>query len=209
MFSIIDDQDHDLDIARLIVRWGTLRIRPQLEGKMAVFAAVALMGWSRFLTSIKQGAGAISKTGRLVTGQSDMDWLGCSLDTSSPKKTNHELYLVLSMHSIVLRAYAIFNDNTQNTRFIRLLGSAIDKMFNIYSASSPTTRPKRESFLQIGFQERWYPYLGCVSQVTQNRSPVYVLCWRLVFDLLLSILSLGVHMSSNSLHHIHLLVSGL
>ena len=67
---------------------------------------------------------------------------------------------------------AISTNNTQNTRHIRPLGSATGKRFNTYSASSPTIRPKRESFLQMGFQERRSSYLGCASQTTQNRSPV-------------------------------------
>ena len=37
------------------------------------------------------------------------------------------------------------------------MGNATGKRFNTYSASSPTIRPKREFFLQIGFQERGYP----------------------------------------------------
>ena len=86
--------------------------------------------------------------------------------------------------------------NNQNTRSIYSLGNATDKKFNTYSASSPTTRPKRESFLQMSFQERGYPYLGCVSQATQNRSPVYVLCWRVILGLLLPILGLSTHISS-------------
>jgi hypothetical protein len=52
------------------------------------------------------------------------------------------------------------------------LGSATSKGFNTYSASSPTIRPKRESFLQMSFQKRGCPYLGCASQTIQNRSPV-------------------------------------
>ena len=91
----------------------------------------------------------------------------------------------------------ISNDNTKNTRSIYPLGSATGKRFNIYSASSPTTRPKREFFLQIGLQERWYPYLDCASQTTQNRSSVYVLCLRLILDLLLPILGLAAHMDSS------------
>jgi len=72
----------------------------------------------------------------------------------------------------ILYSKAISDNNTQNTRLIRPLGSATDKGFNTYSASSPTTGPKRKSFLQMGFQERGCPYLGCASQATQNRSPV-------------------------------------
>jgi hypothetical protein len=48
----------------------------------------------------------------------------------------------------------------------------------------------------MGFQERGCPYLGCASQATQNRSPVYALCWRLSLGLLLPILGLGSHMGS-------------
>ena len=43
------------------------------------------------------------------------------------------------------------NNNTQNTRPIRFFNSVTSKRFNIYSASSLTTRPKRELFLQMGF----------------------------------------------------------
>ena len=47
-------------------------------------------------------------------------------------------------------------------------GNATGKWFNTYSASSPTTGPKRESFLQMSFYERGYPYLylGCACQAT-------------------------------------------
>jgi len=65
---------------------------------------------------------------------------------------------------------AISNNNIQNIRPICPLGSVTDKRFNTYLASSPTTRPKRESFLQMSFQKRGCPYLCCVSQTTQNRS---------------------------------------
>ena len=50
----------------------------------------------------------------------------------------------------------------------------------------------------MGFQERWGIYLGCASQATQNRSPVYELCWRLILGLLLPILGFDVHMDVDS-----------
>ena len=68
---------------------------------------------------------------------------------------------------------------TQNTRLICPLDSATGKMFNTYFQSSPTTRPKRQPFLQMGLQERGYLYLGYASPGTQNGSSVQVLCWRL------------------------------
>ena len=63
---------------------------------------------------------------------------------------------------------AISNNNIQNIKLIRPLGSATGKRFT-YSASSPTTRPKRELFLQMSLQERGCPYLGCASQVTKKK----------------------------------------
>ena len=66
----------------------------------------------------------------------------------------------------------ISNNNIQNTRPIQRLGSVTVKWLNIHSTSSPTTGPKKESFLQMSFQERGYSYLCCVSQTTQNRSPI-------------------------------------
>jgi hypothetical protein len=103
------------------------------------------------------------------------------------------IYRVGSKKDNWIGSYAISNNNTQNRRPIRPLGSATGKGFNTYSVSSLTTGPKRESFLQIGFQGRGCPYLGCASQATQNRSPVY---WRLILSLLLFILGLCSHMGS-------------
>ena len=45
----------------------------------------------------------------------------------------------------------------------------------------------------MDFQKKGCPYLGCASQATQNRSPVYELCWRLILGLLLPILGFDVH----------------
>jgi hypothetical protein len=62
---------------------------------------------------------------------------------------------------------------TQNTRPIHLLGSATSRGFNTYSASSPTTGPKRESFLQMGFQKR-----GCHIWVVPLRQSKIGLPYR-------------------------------
>ncbi|XP_066356468.1 uncharacterized protein, partial [Miscanthus floridulus] len=47
--------------------------------------------------------------------------------------------------------------NTQSESYMHM---DLVKKFNAYSASSPTTRLKRESFLQMSFQESGCPYLG-------------------------------------------------
>jgi hypothetical protein len=61
---------------------------------------------------------------------------------------------------------------TQNTRPIRPLGSATGKGFNTYFWSYPTTRPKRQPFLQMGLQESGYSDLGYASLGTQNESSI-------------------------------------
>jgi hypothetical protein len=57
-----------------------------------------------------------------------------------------------------------------DTRHICPLDSAIGKQFNTYFWSSPTTRPKRQPFLQMGLQEMGYLDLGYGSPGTQNGS---------------------------------------
>jgi hypothetical protein len=52
------------------------------------------------------------------------------------------------------------------------LGCGIGKEFNTHFWSSPTIRPKKEPFLQMGLQERGYLDLDCASPGTQNRSLV-------------------------------------
>ena len=60
---------------------------------------------------------------------------------------------------------------TQNTRHISCLDSATDKGFNTYFLSSPTTRPKKEPFLQMSLQERGYSDLGYTSLETKMGLP--------------------------------------
>jgi hypothetical protein len=60
----------------------------------------------------------------------------------------------------------IFNNNTQNIRLIPYLCSASGKGFYIFFFSSPTTRSKREPFLQMSLQEIGYSDLGRASPST-------------------------------------------
>ena len=85
--------------------------------------------------------------------------------------------------NVIYLSYALYythtisNNGTQNIRHISRLDSATGKYFNTYFWSSPTTRPKREPFLQIGLQERGYSNLGCLSLY-----PKWVSCIRTLLE---------------------------
>ena len=74
----------------------------------------------------------------------------------------------------------------------------VQYIFSIFSKNNT----QKEFFLQMSFQERGCLYLSCASQATQNRSIIQILCSRLILDVLLPNLGLGVKWVRQLLHPI-------